>query len=221
MTTEVKDKGEKETMRIEAFSDGVFAIAITLLVLELKVPHPEEGKNLAHELLHQWPSYVAFLVSFVTILIMWINHHRLFSMIHKADQRLLIYNGILLLVVSAVPFPTALIAEYFRTTSAKSAALIYSGHAFNIAFAFQLLWHHAISKDGHLLGKGIDVEAVKAVTRQYRFTPLFYLMGFLVAFFSVTGSIFVNMVLMIFLAMPPDIKKHLPAIPHPHLPGAK
>ena len=98
--TESLSQGEssaKETGRIEAFSDGVFAIAMTLLVLDLKVPK-EVGANhsLSSALLEQWPSYLAFLISFATVGIMWMNHHRLFTLIHRTDHWLLVLNGLLL-----------------------------------------------------------------------------------------------------------------------------
>jgi len=106
--TESLSQGEssaKETGRIEAFSDGVFAIAMTLLVLDLKVPK-EVGVNLslASALLEQWPSYLAFLISFATVGIMWMNHHRLFTLIHRTDHWLLVLNGLLLLGVTRFPF---------------------------------------------------------------------------------------------------------------------
>src|SRR5262245_38427492 len=95
-----------ETARIEAFSDGVFAIAITLLVLDLKVPK-EAGHDLslASALAAQWPAYLAFVTSFLTILVMWINHHRMFTLIGRSDDRLLVYNGLLLMGVTLVLFP--------------------------------------------------------------------------------------------------------------------
>src|SRR5882672_2129896 len=94
-----------ETGRIEAFSDGVFAIAITLLVLDLKVPRAlQDGRTLASSLGAMWPSYLAFVTSFATILIMWINHHRMFTLIGRADDRVMFYNGLLLLGVTVVPF---------------------------------------------------------------------------------------------------------------------
>src|SRR5215469_2591255 len=102
-----------ETGRVEAFSDGIFAIAATLLVLDLKVPQTG-GRTLASALRSQWPTYLAFVTSFATILIMWINHHRIFTLIGRSDDRLLFYNGLLLFGVTLVPFPTALVAEYLR-----------------------------------------------------------------------------------------------------------
>ena len=88
-----------ETARVEAFSDGVFAIAITLLILEIKVPARGSGA-LARQLLQQWPSYVSYLISFAFIGIMWVNHHRLFNLIRRSDNRLLLFNLLLLLGVT-------------------------------------------------------------------------------------------------------------------------
>ena len=93
---------EKETNRLEAFSDGVFAIAITLLVLELKLPTTQdlEQKGLVAYLLGQWPMFLAYITSFATIGIMWVNHHRLFTHIKRADHNLLLLNLLLLLIVT-------------------------------------------------------------------------------------------------------------------------
>ena len=106
---------EKETGRLEAFSDGVFAIAITLLALELKVPHFEAGQitgaAVISGLAHQWPSYLAFITSFFTVLIMWVHHHAIFRLVKRVDVTLLFANGFLLMLVTVVPFPTALVAD--------------------------------------------------------------------------------------------------------------
>src|SRR6267154_1601546 len=110
-----REKHEKETGRLEAFSDGVFAIAITLLALELKVPHLESGGRvtsaaIAAGLANQWPSYFAFVTSFFTVLIMWVHHHAIFRLVQRADVTLLFANGFLLMLVTVVPFPTAVVA---------------------------------------------------------------------------------------------------------------
>src|SRR4051812_39313370 len=96
------------TNRLEAFSDGVFAIAITLLVLEIHVPKPGHGGSLGHELAAQWPSYAAFVISFLTIGIIWINHHAMVRRLRVADPSILIWNLLLLMTVSVLPFTTAL-----------------------------------------------------------------------------------------------------------------
>src|ERR1700704_2483033 len=118
---------QTETARIEAFSDGVFAIAITLLILEIKVPHPSAGSSLAAELLRQWPSYFAFLLSFAFTGIMWINHHRMFTHIRKSNDVLLALNLLLLLGVTVVPFPTEVLAEHLGGPGQKAAAILYNG----------------------------------------------------------------------------------------------
>ena len=109
----------ESTTRLEAFSDGVFAIAITLLILEIKVPHAEHG--LWAGLAALWPSYAAFALSFIVILIMWVSHHELMHMIHRVTYPILFVNGLLLLTVTFVPFPTAVLAEHLNTPAASSA----------------------------------------------------------------------------------------------------
>ncbi|PYP18565.1 MAG: hypothetical protein DMD54_04890 [Gemmatimonadetes bacterium] len=111
--------------RVEAFSDGVFAIAITLLILEIRVPHVEHG--LWAGLLALWPSYVAFLLSFVVILIEWVNHHELLRNVRGVSYPYLFANGLLLLTVTFVPFPTAVLAAYLGTSEAKTAVAFYCG----------------------------------------------------------------------------------------------
>jgi uncharacterized membrane protein len=130
----MKEQTEKETARIEAFSDGVFAIAITLLVLEIKVPH-EAGHDLWKLLLAQWPSYFAFVTSFATIGIMWLNHHRMFSLIARTNPMLLILNGVLLLGVTFVPYPTAVVAAYLGHDGARAAACFLAITYIGIAIA--------------------------------------------------------------------------------------
>jgi uncharacterized membrane protein len=146
-TVRVVEKTEKDTNRLEAFSDGVFAIAITLLVLDLHVPPvtsiihaASPGKALAGALLDSWPSYLSFILSFVTILIMWIYHHRLFQAVRRAETVLLFSNGLLLLLVTVVPFPTALVSAYLTTSAASVACATYAGFFACINLAYNLLW---------------------------------------------------------------------------------
>lgn len=190
------------TGRLEAFSDGVFAIAMTLLVLDMKVPHDlPSGQTLARALVAQWPTYLAFATSFATILIMWVNHHRLFTHIGRGDDGLLFSNGLLLLGVVLVPFPTALVSEYLGRSGQKTAALIYNSTFIAIALCFNLLWRSA-STNGRLLRADHDREAVRHITDSFRFGPLFYVIALLVGFFSVTASLAVSCALAIYYALP-------------------
>ncbi len=193
---------EKETGRIEAFSDGVFAIAITLLILEIKVPNAHElgaVGGLGAALLKLWPSYLAFVTSFATILVMWVNHHRLFNHIRRIDHAFLFWNGLLLFLVTFVPFPTALLAEYLPHAEARLAASVYSGTFVAVALAFMGLWWHA-STDRRLLARAVNTAEVEEITRQYRFGPLSYLAAFIASFFSVWLSLGICLGLAVFFA---------------------
>jgi uncharacterized membrane protein len=194
---------EKETGRIEAFSDGVFAIAVTLLVLELKVPQLAEDAGSAElwsALLSRWPSYAAYLVSFVTILIVWVNHHRLFTIIHRSDSRFLFLNGALLLVVTTIPFPTALLAEFLQKPSASVACAIYSGAFVLLALAFNGFWRYA-SYRNRLLARTVTDAQVAAISRSFLFGPISYIVAFALAFVNVYASFGLCMLLAIYWAV--------------------
>ena len=211
MVTSNETFAEKETGRIEAFSDGVFAIAITLLVLDIKVPRElPESAQLLDALLAQWPAYFAFVTSFATIGIMWINHHRLFNLIKRSDQMLLVLNGLLLLGITFVPFPTALVAEYIGHPDERVAALVYNGTFVVTAILFNVLWHYAAYKN-RLLDPRSDPRAVQSITRQYAFGPLIYLVAFGLAFFSATASLALNMLLALFFALPGRMSRSVSA----------
>ncbi len=192
---------ERETQRVEAFSDGVFAIAITLLVLELHVPKPGDlgVESLAAALLHDWQSYVAFVMSFFSILIMWFNHHKLFSHIKRSDNGLMYLNGLLLFTVTAVPWPTALLAEFWGHSQEKSAAVVYCGLMVLLAIAFNALWRYVTYK-GRLLGEDADLDEVRKITLQYSFGPVGYGAAFGIAFWDADSAVFLCIALAIFFA---------------------
>jgi uncharacterized membrane protein len=146
---------EVETDRIEAFSDGVFAIAITLLVLELHPPNTKH-QSLWHGLLHEWPQFAAYLTSFLIIGIMWVNHHSIFRSIVRADRWLLFINLLLLLWTTLLPFPTRLVADHLRAggTDAAVAEAVYSANLTMAAVAFSLIWMRAV-RGGRLLAAPI------------------------------------------------------------------
>lgn len=206
--------GVKETGRVEAFSDGVFAIAITLLVLDLRLPAgitPEASEAAVWQgLLDLWPEYLAFLISFAFIGVMWINHHRLFTHIARIDTPLMLLNLLLLLGVTVLPFPTGVLSEHLGHPGGTPAALVYNGLFVAIAIFFNALWRYASS--GHrLLDPDADPVAVDKITRQYVFGPIFYLVAFLAAFVSPELSLFISLLLALFFALPgPPLYKSLP-----------
>jgi TMEM175 potassium channel family protein len=128
-----------KTARLLTLSDGIFAIALTLLVLAL--PIPKHSAHLAHDLVHQWPFYAAYAVSFVTIAIAWINHHALMDGVVRADRTLVELNLLLLLFVAAVPWPTGVVAQYLRNShQAQAAALTYGLVMTLLAISFSAIW---------------------------------------------------------------------------------
>jgi len=202
---------DKETGRLEAFSDGVFAVAITLLVLNIKIPGidtpPSQLPNdtqLWRILLNELPMFVAYVTSFATIGVMWLNHHRLYTYIKRTDTGLILLNLLLLLIVVFIPFPTALVAEYLVHPDQHAAALLYSGTNVVLAVCFNLLWRYAAFHN-RLIGKTANPEDVASISRQYLFGPLLYLIAFGLAFISVPASIIFILLLALFFALPPRL----------------
>lgn len=181
---------KSETGRIEAFSDGVFAIAITLLVLAVEVPKVSElgEAGLGAALLTRWPQYLAFVTSFVTILAMWINHHRIFIYIQRSDHPLLYWNGLVLMLVTFLPFPTALMAEYLQHPDGNIAGAIFAGTFVAISLSFKGMWQY-VSKNGHLLAHQINLDDIEQINKRLRFAPLLYLAPFAVAFVAPKVSV--------------------------------
>lgn len=174
------------TSRLEAFSDGVFAIALTLLVLDLKVPHlnddsPHLVAALKHVLWKHWPEYFAFLTSFCSVLIMWTHHHTLIRIVRRYDSLLLFANGFWLLSVTIVPFPTALIADYLLSPGAKVAASVYAGTFVLISISGFLLLQVVLRADG---GEGLAPKMRRRLKISYATGPLIYLFAVGVAQFS-------------------------------------
>ena len=204
----MSEQAEKETARIEAFSDGVFAIAITLLVLEIKVPIGA-GHDLGKLLVAEWPSYFAFVTSFATIGIMWMNHHRMFNLIGRANPMLMILNGVLLLGITFVPFPTAVVADYLGHDGDKAAACFLAVTYIGIAIAFNLLWRYASSpqRSPRLLRTHEDHPTVQAIRAAYRFGPLYYIATLIAAFWDARLSVALNLALAVFWALPPREEK--------------
>ena len=165
----------------------MFAIAATLLILTVDGAVGGEGIDLGAELRHAWPAYVGYVVSFVTIGIMWLNHHTVMSLVERVDRRFLLANLGLLMCIAFVPFPTRLVAEHIRGAGAESAALAYGFTLTATAVFFNTVWLYA-SRGGRLLRADCDPRAVAGITRTYMPGPWIYLGATLVAFASPTAS---------------------------------
>jgi uncharacterized membrane protein len=185
-----------ESTRLEAFSDGVMAIAITLLVLDLIVPTREElsaqHTTLSHALGALWPNYAAYVVSFLVIGIIWVNHHALFGLIGQVDRWVLFSNLLMLMVVSAIPFPTRLLAEYLTAGGSAShlAAAVYSATMLAMAVAFTALY--IAGTRPQMLRPGVDPAAMRRALPRFSAGVGLYAVTVAVSFISAPVTLAVH-----------------------------
>jgi uncharacterized membrane protein len=199
----MRGRAGRSTDRLEAFTDGVIAIAITLLTLDLHVPLHGDAVGdgqVWRALLDSWPNFAAFLMSFVVVGIIWINHHTMFTHIKRTDSNLVLYNTFFLLTVSVLPFTTALLAEYLGHDGERAAVLVYNGWFILVALAFNLLWRHSRSAGLR------DAETDSTVTREAERRALMgipiYTALFLIALISPMISIIGTGVMAFLYALP-------------------
>jgi len=190
------------TERLEAFSDGVFAIAITLLILDIHVPDFKENETLMHSLSHEWPSIIALLIGFFTILICWINHHYMFTMIRQSNSKLLFINGFKLLIVTITPFATALLSRHMETGWGPSAITTYAFNFALMGIAMTCVWCYA-----HFMGftKGTSTEVLTATTRLYIFASLFSITIVIVSYFSIAAWLILFFIMFLIFVFPEKI----------------
>jgi len=194
--------GTAETARLEAFSDGVFAIAITLLVLEIHAPTPAETHRVGlwAALASRWPSYLAYLISFVTIGIMWANHHSIFQYIRRTNRTFVLLNVLLLMFISFLPYPTAVLAEYLPDPEYRRiGALFYSLTLVVIAICYNAVWRYGTWR-GRLVGHGADTTAVQTISRRYLFGPAMYGVSAALALVDAWASLAIHGLLVLFFA---------------------
>jgi uncharacterized membrane protein len=170
-----------KTSRLEAFSDGVFAVAITLLILEINVP---EGENLWHQLKDEWPSFASFFVSFWVIGIIWVNHHGLLDHLKRTDRGVLYLNLLVLMTVVFIPFSTALMAEHLKSgADEKVAALVYALAFLAMGIAFGLFWTYIV-KHRRELGVEIPDEEIRRMSVRFTIGNPLYAVAVVMAFIS-------------------------------------
>jgi uncharacterized membrane protein len=200
----VAERGD--TGRLEAFSDGVFAIAITLLILEVRVEQsPEE--SLAAALHHALPEIGAYVASFLQIGIMWANHHALFRLVDRVDQLVLLLNLSLLACVSFLPLPTRLVAEHTSGADARTAVLLYGGTLTANAIAFNLVWWRTVQAG--LLVPGVQPGFVRDVTVRYVLGLSAYAGAMLLAFVSPLAAVLVTVALALIFLLGPSPRSGL------------
>ena len=185
----------RESGRMEAFSDGVFAFAMTLLVLGLRDPTIGSTGSLLQGLSGEWPAFLAFGISFTTILVMWINHHNMFTYVRRIDGPFMLLNGLLLLATTLIPFTTSLVADHIQFADSGTATEVYSGTFLFVALAWNLLWQYAIRHPG-VLASTVSEEEIITTTRQFIFGPMLYVVAFIAAFFSGIASLAINLIVL-------------------------
>jgi uncharacterized membrane protein len=203
------DNITKNTTRLESFSDGVFAIAITLLVLELiETLHTQTGEGLLKTCLHHWQSFLAFAIGFITILICWINHHITFEYINREDTKLMWINGFLLFVVTMTPFPTAVLAEYLEKES-NIALAIFGFNYILISVAANGICAYTYKQ--HLVEEE-HREYFRAYKMIYRYALFYTMIAFLLCFVSIVIPIIMYIILFALFAAPKEFVLRLDKI---------
>ena len=203
-TSETKD--DATTTRFEAFSDGVFAIAITLLVIEIRPPSEPQIEalgGLGRALLGLWPSYAGYVISFITIGIMWANHHNVVRLMARVDHGLIVWNLLLLMAISFTPFSTAVMAEHLAHPGwARTIAVaFYCGTFVVTAIFYNFLWRH-VARRRHLLHSHVSDARVRAITRAYWPGTILYGLATAAAFVHVVAALVIVAGLALFYILP-------------------
>jgi uncharacterized membrane protein len=190
---------QKETLRIETFSDGVFCIAVTLLSIEIGVEMKgiDSNKELLHALWEKWPICLAYVISFVNVLLAWIGHHSLFKLLRKSDGPVMISNGILLMLVALVPFPTKTLGLFLQTGALKTAVVFYTAYFVLVSLAFRLLWHVAAKKQDRLM-PGITPVEIRRTTRNENLGLVLNTVIMTVAFFNPVAALVLSFTMWIY-----------------------
>ena len=174
------------TSRLEAFSDGVFAIAATLIVLEFAVG--KKSPDLGSALLHLWPAYLAYVTSFVTIGIIWMNHHFCVETVARADRTLMFLNVLLLLTIAFLPFPTRLVADYLQKPGEQAAVYAYDATFVLMSILFNIWWRYA-SRGRRLIDERTPDAALRAIDRAFAPGIPMYGAAFVIAIWSPLASV--------------------------------
>ena len=178
---------DRGTGRTEAFSDGVIAVAITLLILDIHVPDVQTG--LLQALLNQWPTYLGYVTSFLVITIFWANHHNMFRHIQQVDYALLLINALFLMCIAFIPFVTSLLTKYITSpTNQHTAAIVYGATLLLNGMLFNAIWWYAVGKR-RLVRRDLDAPAVQRLTRGYLFGLPFYALAIVLSLLNVELSL--------------------------------
>ncbi len=202
---------EKDTSRIEAFSDGIFAVAITLLALDIGVDikdlqalHPlatTTNGELWHEITMEWPKILTYVNSFTAVLLMWMSHHQIFKILRTTSMKLMILNGLLLMSVALVPFPTKTLGEFIGTDAQKMAIIFYTGYALVVSSAYVLFILTATGGKNNLLLPDEPPQKIQRITRELKIGLSLNISIFILSFFIPVMALILNFSMWIFWAL--------------------
>ena len=184
------------TARMETFSDGVFAIAATLLVLEIGVGTGAD-QHLGRALVDLWPSYLAYATSFLIIGIIWVNHHECVACMARVDRTMLFINIVLLMVVAFIPFPTKLVADHLQKSGEHAAVYAYVITLIAMSVLYNVWWRYA-RHHRRLIAESVPQSRVDAISRAFDPGAALYLIVLVVAFFSPLASVILTLILAAF-----------------------
>lgn len=199
------------TQRLEAFSDGVFAIAITLLILEIRIPSKEvlHEQSLTSYLLQQWPKYFAYVFSFVILGIYWANHHAIFKLYTGTNHIFNLLNVLFLMTVSFLPYPTAIFGEFIQDATQKNSAInFYCLGIFLPSLTWNLMWVYASFRK-RLIDKRLTPEYIGYLHRQFLISNILYFTALLISFVRPLWSVVIVVVLTLLYLLPPKRPQYL------------
>jgi uncharacterized membrane protein len=193
--------------RMEALTDAVLAIVITLLVLEIEPP-PEgmSSKKLYQALLEDWHMFIAYIISFAILCLYWWRHHILFHYLNQADGTLTVLNLVFLFFVALIPFPTALLVEYFETPDAEIAVLIFGVVNLICSGFFLAMWFYATRQ--RLVKDILEASAIKRLMESLMIGPVVYLMAILTSFYSATTALLLFLLVPLLHVLPRYLSTH-------------
>jgi uncharacterized membrane protein len=203
----LKVETREGTDRLEAFSDAVFAIAATLLVINIKAPSGlSDSTQLLDALIGQWPVYVSYVMSFIYLGIYWSHHHNIYAFFKRTDHIFLKLNLLFLMMIALIPFPTALLGSYLHVRDEKQriAVLVYTVSLFVTAILFLSIWLYAAHKH-RLVDQNLDNNIIRATTMQYLIGPISYGISFLVALWHPGASLIVVLLVTLFYLLPLEV----------------
>ena len=194
---------ERKTARLEAFSDGIFSVAITLLAIEIGISeyHGATNLNLWHKILEKWPEYFTYFNSFATVLLIWIGHHKIINQIRAASQWVLLLNGMVLLFVVLFPFPTKTVGAFIGTNAVNTAVAFYAGYTGLIVLSMLLLNVGIVSNTKLLVSTEKSLHWFRKMIKGQLIGVMVYGIAALIAFYSPTVALLMTFAMWIFWAI--------------------